>query len=304
MAGGWITALKIFGANLFACNQGGGLYISKNNGASWARTDSGIASGAPVTTLANGGSYLFAGAYGSGIYRSGNGGASWTRINSGFSDPLLRIRTMAVIDTNLFVGVDVYGVLRFTSDGTSWVYANQGLSNGNIRSLVVSDSSLFGGSYDGGGVFLSVNEGASWTSVSSGWPSQGLQSYDLALAVLGSNLFAGTGWGGVWRRPLSEMVASVMTSRTGLPVEYSLQQNYPNPFNPVTTIRYDLPTSSLVRLSVFDILGREVYVLVNEVKKAGSYEVKFDGSNLASGVYLCRMQTGSFIQARKLLLLR
>jgi len=82
-----------------------------------------------------------------------------------------------------------------------------------------------------------------------------------------------------------------------------LLQDYPNPFNPSTTIKFELPKTSYVRLSVFDILGREVSVLVNERKNAGSYEVKFNGSNFASGVYFYRLQAGSFVQTKKRLLL-
>jgi hypothetical protein len=103
----------------------------------------------------------------------------------------------------------------------------------------------------------------------------------------------GTGTGATAIEPASEM-----------PKAFALLQNYPNPFNPSTTIKLELPKSSVVRLSVFDILGREVSVLVNERRDAGAYEVKFDGSNLASGVYFYRLQAGSFVQTRKLLLLR
>jgi len=83
-----------------------------------------------------------------------------------------------------------------------------------------------------------------------------------------------------------------------------LYQNYPNPFNPSTTIKYELPKSSMVRLSVYDILGREVSVLVNERKSAGSYEVKFDAAGLSSGVYIYRLQAGDFVQAKKFVVLK
>jgi hypothetical protein len=86
--------------------------------------------------------------------------------------------------------------------------------------------------------------------------------------------------------------------------EFALGQNYPNPFNPTTTITYQLPKSSEVKLTVYDILGREVSVLVNERKNAGMYEAKLDGSRLSSGVYFYRLQAGSFVEAKKLLLLR
>jgi glucuronoarabinoxylan endo-1,4-beta-xylanase len=81
-------------------------------------------------------------------------------------------------------------------------------------------------------------------------------------------------------------------------------QNYPNPFNPTTVVSYQLPVAGNVKLSVYDLLGREVAVLANERKMPGTYEVTFDGSNLASGVYLYRLQSGSLVQTRKLLLLK
>lgn len=93
-------------------------------------------------------------------------------------------------------------------------------------------------------------------------------------------------------------------SNVTMPKVVGLLQNYPNPFNPSTTIKYELPTGSHVTLSVYDILGREVSVLVNEKRDAGVHEVKFAGSGLSSGVYFYRMQAGSFLETKRLLLLR
>jgi hypothetical protein len=89
-----------------------------------------------------------------------------------------------------------------------------------------------------------------------------------------------------------------------IPNAFALYQNFPNPFNPSTTIKFELPKSSHVSLAVYDILGREQSVLVNERRNAGVYEVKFDGSNLASGVYFYRLEAGDFVQTKKLLILR
>ncbi|MBP1658260.1 MAG: hypothetical protein H6Q31_2861, partial [Bacteroidetes bacterium] len=88
------------------------------------------------------------------------------------------------------------------------------------------------------------------------------------------------------------------------PSTYALAQNYPNPFNPSTTIRYELPKSSTVRLSVYDLLGREVSVLVNESRNAGVHETTYDAAGLSSGVYFVRMQAGSFVETKTLLLIR
>ena len=90
----------------------------------------------------------------------------------------------------------------------------------------------------------------------------------------------------------------------GVPSKCLLAQNYPNPFNPTTTIRYELPRSSEVRLTVYDLLGREVAVLLNELRDAGVHEATFDGSSLASGVYVSRLTVGDFVRIRKLVLVR
>src|SRR5690606_12507553 len=84
-----------------------------------------------------------------------------------------------------------------------------------------------------------------------------------------------------------------------IPSEYKLQQNFPNPFNPVTNIVYQLPKSGLVQLKVYDLLGSEVAVLVNEVKSEGLYEINFDASNLPSGVYIYSLRVNDFVQNNK-----
>jgi hypothetical protein len=98
--------------------------------------------------------------------------------------------------------------------------------------------------------------------------------------------------------------ATSVEDESGLPKQFALEQNYPNPFNPSTTIKYELPKSSEIRLSVFDILGREVPVLVNERREAGVHEVKFDGSSFASGVYFYRLQAGDFVSTKRMLILK
>jgi len=88
------------------------------------------------------------------------------------------------------------------------------------------------------------------------------------------------------------------------PLEFNLAQNYPNPFNPSTTIKYAVPKTSLVSIKVYDLIGQEVASLVNEMKDAGTYEVKFDGRNLASGVYIYRMTAENFSSVKKLNILK
>lgn len=91
---------------------------------------------------------------------------------------------------------------------------------------------------------------------------------------------------------------------TEVPDKFTLNQNYPNPFNPVTIISYQLPAGDFVKLEVYDILGRRIAELVNEKQVAGNYEVKWDAGNISSGVYFYRLQTGSFIETKKMALIK
>ncbi|MBK9099764.1 MAG: T9SS type A sorting domain-containing protein [bacterium] len=103
---------------------------------------------------------------------------------------------------------------------------------------------------------------------------------------------------------IDSILISSVDEDFSVPSSYSLYQNYPNPFNPVTTIRFQLPSRQKVELTVFDILGREVANLLNEEKLAGIYEVKFNASSLASGVYFYRLKTADFIESKKLILIK
>jgi hypothetical protein len=120
-------------------------------------------------------------------------------------------------------------------------------------------------------------------------------------------------------------IVSGVESVDNLISNFSLAQNYPNPFNPSTTIKYTIPNVSLslssrtdsrdelcqVQLKIYDVLGNEVATLVNEYQPAGRYEVKFDSSELASGIYFYRiainsdkLQYGSFVETKKMILMR
>jgi hypothetical protein len=88
------------------------------------------------------------------------------------------------------------------------------------------------------------------------------------------------------------------------PQEFSLKQNYPNPFNPLTTIKYSIPISEFITLKVYDVLGNEVATLVDEYRHAGNYEVEFVAPQLSSGVYLYKLQSGDFIEVKKMILLQ
>jgi hypothetical protein len=103
---------------------------------------------------------------------------------------------------------------------------------------------------------------------------------------------------------LSSQSVGIQEISGEVPGEFNLLQNYPNPFNPNTSIKYIIDSRQFVNLKVYDLLGREVATLVNEEKLAGSYEVNFDASLLSSGVYFYNLQAGSFVETKKLVLLK
>ena len=208
--------------------------------------------------------------------------AQWTQTNGPYGG---NISALAVSGTNLFA-VTGGGVFLSTNNGTSWAAVNSGLYNNPVYALAVSGTNLFAGTY--GGVFLSTNNGTSWTAVNSGLTG----AYVFALAVSGTNLFAGTDSGGVWRRPLSEMITSVRQNATEMPTNFQLQQNYPNPFNPSTTIVFSLPHTSYVTLKIFNTLGQEIATLINQQQDAGWQQVKWN-ANVSSGDYFYRLEATS-----------
>jgi hypothetical protein len=107
---------------------------------------------------------------------------------------------------------------------------------------------------------------------------------------------------GMWHQ--YDIVTSVEMIEDAIPHEYRLEQNYPNPFNPSTTIRFSIPERHHIRLSVYDLLGREVTKLIDEEMEAGWYSVIYNAEGLASGVYLYRIQTESFISTKRFIILK
>lgn len=119
--------------------------------------------------------------------------------------------------------------------------------------------------------------------------------------VRGKNGTVYGSWSSIWNF-MTEGVTSVEDN--SIPNEFKLEQNYPNPFNPATSIKYKVASITNVKLAVYDILGREVATLVDEIKPPGTYEVSFDASRLSAGMYVYTIQAGKFSETRKMLLLK
>jgi hypothetical protein len=123
-------------------------------------------------------------------------------------------------------------------------------------------------------------------------------------ATTRDGLYKSTDFGNSWY-PVAPFVTGLITKDfVNLPTEFILEQNYPNPFNPSTTISFSVPEIEFVTLKVYDVLGNEIATLINEEKSAGSYEILFDATDLSSGIYFYRLQAGSFVETKKMVLMK
>jgi hypothetical protein len=109
-------------------------------------------------------------------------------------------------------------------------------------------------------------------------------------------------WGVV--NPSPCVIVGVTANGSNIPTAFKLYDNYPNPFNPATTIKYDIPRTSLVKITVYDLLGRQVEMLVNEKQEPGSYDIQWNASNYASGAYFYKLETAAYTEIKKMILVK
>jgi len=284
----------LFQDSMIYAATGTDIYISADDGLNWKSMGlKEVANlGQSVNDVTAIKPYLFAGTGVAGVFRTSDYGESW--IHPGQSFPVV---TMTIIDTFLFAGTN-YEIYRSSNYGKNW---NSIAQTGYVSDLIPYEGYLFACTSQG--LLFSTDKGDTWLD-----KSDGINGYVQSVLILDSTVLAGAS-SGVWARQLSEIVTNVQIDKDVAVDHFLLEQNYPNPFNPRTRIKYSIPQLSIITLKVFDIFGREIAILVNEEKPAGTYEVEFDarsygGSNLSSGVYFYRMQAGDFIQTKKFVLIK
>jgi len=196
-------------------------------------------------------------------------------------------------------------ILRTTDGGASWVFQPTGTTN-QLNGVSFIDAYIGTAVGVAGTILRTTNGGTRWTMQEVTWgPLQDRVPDLYGVSFKGVN----TGWivgdgGTILRTTTGGETWIEANQHADLPEHYLLSQNYPNPFNPSTIIRYGLPNRAHVTLSVLNTLGQQVATLVQGQQQAGSYEVKFDGSALASGMYFYRLQAGDFVATKRLLLLK
>ncbi|MDP4115802.1 MAG: T9SS type A sorting domain-containing protein, partial [Bacteroidota bacterium] len=179
---------------------------------------------------------------------------------------------------------------------------NSGLPNNHIASIAIDGyGNKWIGTYGGG---LAKFDNTNWTIFNSS-NSDLISDKILCLAIdRKGNKWIGTTLCKSVYREGGVILSAEEKLGSEIPKEYSLLQNYPNPFNPTTTINFSIVKSGKVSLKVYDMLGREIKILINEEKAPGKYNVTFNGAGLASGIYFYRLQTDNFVETKKLVLMK
>ncbi len=280
--------------------------LRRFDGTHWRKytsTDSGFPLNSVQSLAADPEGGLWIGTFHGLVKYDATGWADYTTSNSGL--PANSIDHLAVDSGgNLWI---VTGASLVKFDGSKWAVEElpspEGPYSWYITSLAIDGKgSVWLTDYSNGLLAFNGGKWTSYTTSNSGLPDN--SAFCIAFDSKG-NKWIGTNNGlAVFNEGGIVAVRPPTPQEQSLPRHFALSQNYPNPFNPTTTIRYELSANCFVSVKVYDILGREVKTLVSEVKKIGSYEVQFDASGLASGVYFYRIKAGNFTKTMKLMLVK
>jgi photosystem II stability/assembly factor-like uncharacterized protein len=244
------------------------------------------------------------------IRRTTNNGVNWIKINTPVSiashlsaifldeNSCLLYRNDTIITNTLY---------KTTNAGINWLTINVpniNLSNSSGKYFVLNNNSLWVIGTENifcPILYKSSNGGLNWTT-----DRPGISPNKYIRSVYFTNQNTGWvvgDWGEILKTTNSGNVFASNISKE-IPSSFSLSQNYPNPFNPITNVKFSIIKAEQVKLIVYDIMGREVQTVVNESMKPGTYEARFDGSQLTSGVYFYKLVTGNFTETKKMLLIK
>jgi photosystem II stability/assembly factor-like uncharacterized protein len=234
------------------------------------------------------------------ILKTTNGGLNWVKQYEGYWEPGFLSVFFIDYENGWVVGWDG-AMMKTTNGGTDWLVYSGNLWNENLNDIFFIDSE--NGWIVGGGFYKllkTTDGGANWF-----WENTPMSSGLEAIYVSNDRNGWAVGQNGTILHTTNAGVTFIEEPRVEIvPSNLSLSQNFPNPFNPVTSFTYSIPDETNVTIKVFDITGNEIETLVNEEKPAGTYEITWYAEQLPSGVYFYQLKAGSFIETKKMLLLK
>ena len=302
-----VSSLLFDENSLFAGTLEGGILATDNNGGTWTQKNTGLGN-VHIHSLLMVNPYIFAATNG-GIYATASNGLSWTYAGLNSES----INSLQSDSSALYVQTTAGIFRRPLSELAKLFPPVPVLISPRLDSTVIADSVILG--------WNSTNKSVSYMlqlSFDKNFSSYILDTASIADTTFkAGKLISDTAY--YWRIRAYDSKSIGIWSNVGmfktgkitalgksayLPKEYMLYQNFPNPFNPTTAINYEIPTSGLVTIKIYDVLGREIETLVNKEKSPGKYKVEFDGSNFASGLYFYRITSNNFSQTKKMLLIK
>ena len=282
--------------HIYAFTAGTGIYRTTDQGISWIKADTGIATQHIYSFAQDSSGIMYAGAFGSRIFRSTNNGSLWQQVYQGSLSDAVMFNITAAPNGFIYAANYNEGVYRSTDHGDSWDLTRHGLTDWRVKALASDISGVYV-STEYEGLYKTTDNGVNWVKITG---TLALTTVNNILIAKDNKMYFATDES-VWKK--NDSVTS-LKNENQLIYNYTLEQNYPNPFNPSTEIKYSIPSAAQVKIKVFDILGREVSILVNEYKEPGAYSITFDASNFSSGVYFYKLEAGSFSLVKKMMLLR
>lgn len=290
-----------FGDKLFASTSNSGIYVSTDNATSWSQHNAGI-TGLVAGPLMVANTDLYAGVLQK-VYRYDAGAQSWVIASAGIINNTISALVYLKEESgafNLFAGVSNSGknVYRSVDSGISWTSAYTGIPSVPVVSMTSAGTAIFTGTDYG--VSVSKDMGTNWADANEGFLNT---SYGYCLSAGNEDIYV-IQQAKVWRRPLSDFGLSTtsanpfeLTSGIGISLK-----NYPNPVGASTTISYALQQAGHVKLTIYDISGKAIVSITDELQQAGSYNQSFSppAAGLRPGVYFCRLHTGNAEETIKL----
>lgn len=311
-SGGHFTGLAFtkLNGNIFGLAIAEKVYRTSNSGANWVELSAGVTG---VSNAKNSLMIVDNDFYGFGL----NNGAARVRLttnnSSSWNTQQLSVSgnyTSAIaFHSNKLYGVaatatSLPNISRTTDGGVTWMNVNIGSGvTGTCYFVWVPATPVVYILGSNGGIKRSTDNGISWVTT----PTPGvtnLTHFDFMHSGMVIYGYAVSSNGNIIKLADTLNILTGVNSNNNFPNKYSLSQNYPNPFNPSTNISFSVPQSSSVKISVFDLLGRELSTPVNEFKQAGNYEITFDAGRLGSGVYYYRMTAGDFTDTKKMIVIK
>lgn len=304
------------GANLAGI---GSIYRSTDGGDTWDELDSFTSPVWSIIVDPSDANRLFTGTLDNGVFQSKDRGITWTSFGStdnGLTSNAIFELEFGAPDTpfnGIFFAGTRDGLFRLQRSSATWERFGQGTEGKEVRSIAFSQSTAYVGTWGDGVLEYNPagepNETAAKSANDGTWEQYALAGSQVPAVLVQpeeETVMMGTDGEGLYLGEGSDVtvVFSVTTETDELPTAYALAQNYPNPFNPQTTIEFTLPQANQVRLVVYDLLGRQVAVLVDGPLTAGNHRVLFDASPFASGMYLYRLEMPNQALVKKMVLVK